>query len=116
MRVRPWMALGILLAARSSSSEPAPKTDPAVTPPVVETPPVECGDGTYRTAANTCETFPALSVTRASSAIAPVRDHHASTVIETAGGPYLYVFGGTDDWTVIHTDIQRAKNDEKGTL
>jgi hypothetical protein len=116
MRVRPWMGLFVFLAACSSSTEPAPKTEPAVTPPVVEPPAVECGDGTYLTAANTCETFPGLNVTRATAAIAPVRDHHASTVIETAAGPYLYVFGGTDDWTVIHTDIQRAKINENGTL
>lgn len=116
MRVCPWMACTVFLAACSSSSEPAGTTKPVETPPVVETPAVECGDGTYLTSANACEKFPALSMKRATAVIAPVRDHHTSTVIETAAGPYLYVFGGTDDWAVIHSDIQRAKIHDDGTL
>jgi hypothetical protein len=48
--------------------------------------------------------------------IAPIRDHHATTVIETSTGPYLYVFGGTDDWRVLHDDAQRARINEDGTL
>jgi hypothetical protein len=119
----PLIALGLFFfacSACSSSTEtnaPVEKPgDPAPATGNEPAPPVECGDGTYRTAANTCETFPALSVKRSSSVIAPVRDHHTTAVIETAAGPYLYVFGGTDDWRVLHADVQRAKIQDDGTL
>lgn len=115
MRVRPLMVCGVFLAACASSSEPG-TTKPVEPAPVVVAPPVECANGTYLTAANSCETFPRLTMKRASAVIAPVRDHHASIVIETAAGPYLYVFGGTDDWTIIHGDIQRAKIHDDGAL
>lgn len=120
MRPNPWIACGVFLLACSSSEGPASTTPtpteptpPAVTP---EPTPVECGSGTYRTAQNTCETFPALTLARSPSAIAPVRDHHTTAIIETATGPYLYVFGGTDDWRVVHDDVQRARIDDDGTL
>lgn len=90
-----------------SAEQPPTTTDPT---------PVACGDGTYRTADSTCETFPALHLTRSTSTLAPVRDHHTTAVIETAGGPYLYVFGGTDDWRVLHDDVQRAHINDDGTL
>ena len=120
MRHEALLACGMFLLACSSSSEPASTTptpsDPT-TPPVAEpAAPVECIDGTYRTAQNTCEAFPALAVTRSSSVIAPVRDHHTTAVIETAAGPYLYVFGGTDDWRLLHDDVQRAHIRDDGTL
>jgi hypothetical protein len=77
---------------------------------------VVCGDGSYRTAQNTCETFPGLNVQRSSAVISPIRDHHTTAVIETAAGPYLYVFGGTDAWTTLHNDVQRARINDDGTL
>jgi hypothetical protein len=55
-------------------------------------------------------------VQRSSSVIAPIRDHHATAVIETSSGPYLYVFGGTDDWQILHDDVQRARIHDDGTL
>jgi hypothetical protein len=78
--------------------------------------PIDCTGNTYRTAQNTCATFPSLSVERSPSQIAPVRDHHTTTIIETSAGPYLYVFGGTDDWKVLHNDVQRARIHDDGTL
>ncbi len=119
MRARPWMAFGVFLFACSSSTDPSdPSTKPAdTTPPAAEpAPPVECGDGTYRTASNACETFPSLTVKRSSAVIAPVRDHHTTAIVETAAGPYLYVFGGTDDWKALHNDVQRAKVNDDGSL
>ena len=119
MRPQPWIACSLLMLACSSSTEPATTTPTPAEPtptPVVEPAPVECGDGTYRTGQNTCEAFPALAVTRSSSLIAPIRDHHTTAVIETAGGAYLYVFGGTDDWRLLHDDVQRAHIRDDGTL
>jgi len=78
--------------------------------------PVTCGAGSYRTAQNTCETFPGLTVQRSSAVISPIRDHHTTAVIETAAGPYLYVFGGTDNWKTLHNDVQRARIHDDGTL
>ena len=120
MHARPWIVCGVFLLACSSSSEPSSTTPApaATTPPVAMDPPapVECASGSYRTAQNMCQTFPSLTVTRSSAAVAPVRDHHTTTVVETAAGPYLYVFGGTDDWTVLHNDVQRARIHDDGTL
>lgn len=120
MRPNPWIACGVFLLACSSSEGPASTTPtPAEPTPPAATPeptPVECGAGTYRTAQNTCEGFPVLTLARAASSIAPVRDHHTTAVIETASGPYLYVFGGTDDWRVVHDDVQRARIQDDGTL
>lgn len=121
MRPESWIACGVFLLACSSSEGPASTTPTPEGPiPPAETPaeptPVECGAGSYRTAQNACETFPALTLTRSPSALAPVRDHHTTAVIETAEGPYLYVFGGTDDWRVLHDDVQRARIGSDGTL
>lgn len=120
MRARPWMACAVFLfACSSSSTDPSdPSTTPAdTTPPVAAEPtPVTCGAGSYRIATNTCESFPALRVERSSATIAPVRDHHTTAILETAAGPYLYVFGGTDDWKVLHNDVQRAKVGDDGKL
>lgn len=120
MHPRPWILLsGVLLLACSSSEGPATSTPmPAATTPPAQDPPaaVVCGDGSYRTAQNTCQTFPGLTVQRSSAVISPIRDHHTTAVIETAAGPYLYVFGGTDAWTTLHNDVQRAKIHDDGTL
>ena len=105
MNPQPWIGHALLLlacasTACSSSDGPAPSTPApaATTTPAVDPPaPLECGAGSYRTSQHTCETYPGLAVQRSSAVIAPVRDHHATTVVETAAGPYLYVFGGTDD-------------------
>lgn len=125
MRARSSFACGVFVLACSSSacsisSDATPLTPPpaGTTQPPAGTPPapVECGDGSYRTAQNVCEAFPALSVTRSSSVIAPVRDHHSTTIVETPGGAYLYVFGGTDDWKTLHNDVQRARIHDDGAL
>ncbi len=124
MNPQPWIGHALLLlacasTACSSSDGPAPSTPApaATTTPAVDPPaPVECGAGSYRTSQHTCETYPGLAVQRSSAVIAPVRDHHATTVVETAAGPYLYVFGGTDDWTALHNDAQRARIHDDGTL
>lgn len=125
MRPQPWILCGVFLlacssGACSSSEGPANTTPTPAEPPapgaIPEPTPVACGDGAYRTAQNTCETFPALTLTRSPSTIAPVRDHHTTAVIETAAGPYLYVFGGTDDWRLLHDDVQRARIADDGTL
>ena len=121
MHPQPWILLcGVFLLACSSSEGPATTSTPtpAPTTPPAQDPPaaVVCGDGSYRTAQNTCETFPGLTVQRSSAVISPIRDHHTTAVIETAAGPYLYVFGGTDDWMTLHNDVQRAQIHEDGTL
>jgi hypothetical protein len=123
MRTQPWIAClasGLFQLACSSSSGPATTSNgPAdTTPPPGDTTPavVDCADGTYKTAQGSCEAFPTLTMARTTSVIAPIRDHHATTVIETTTGPYLYVFGGTDDWRVLHDDAQRARIADDGTL
>jgi len=55
-------------------------------------------------------------VKRSDVAIGPVRDHHATMVREVGGTPYLYVFGGTEDWKVMHDDVQRAPIRPDGSL
>jgi hypothetical protein len=37
-------------------------------------------------------------------------------IIETASGPFLYVVGGTDAWSVMHSDVQRAPIGKDGKL
>jgi hypothetical protein len=37
-------------------------------------------------------------------------------VIETTSGPWLYVFGGTDAWETMHSDVQRARIGPDGKL
>lgn len=102
----------------SASAEPSgPSADPGAGSPAPGAPqPVACAEGTYRTAENACEAFPTVSVKRAGVVIGPVRDHHATMVREIGGTPYLYVFGGTEDWKVLHDDVQRAPIGADGTL
>ncbi len=69
-------------------------------------PPADCVEGTHGTPGH-CETT--LAMARSDRAIDPVRDHHGTVVVETDGGPYLYVLGGTDAWKTTHKDVQRAK-------
>lgn len=105
------------LACSSSSDEsaaPAPSAvDEGATAPA---PPEPCADGTYRTLEGTCASFPKVAIARSAIAITPARDHHTTLVRETADGPYLYVFGGTDAWKTNHDDIQRAKIGADGSL
>lgn len=114
------LAIGTLGLGCSSSTET--KTgDPGAAPAGTETPPggdvpVTCSDGKYRTSANVCETFPLVSVKRADVQIGPVRDHHATMVTEIDGKPFLYVIGGTEDWKVLHADVQRAEIRADGSL
>ncbi len=114
------LAYGLFQLACSSSSEPVTSSNVPTdtTAPPGESPPaaVDCADGAYKTAQRACESFPTLTMARATSVIAPIRDHHATTVIETSTGPYLYVLGGTDDWRVLHDDAQRARINDDGTL
>ncbi|MBX3189824.1 MAG: hypothetical protein KF819_22555 [Labilithrix sp.] len=115
MRARPWIAGCTFLLACSSATEVPPGAPPADPPPAAAEP-VACDEGTYRTSANVCEKFPSLSVARSPTAIGPVRDHHTTVILEEGGAPYLYVFGGTDDWRVLHDDVQRAKIRDDGGL
>lgn len=114
MRARFCVAGCILLLACSGGTSST--TDPPAAPTPGVTEPVECAEGTYRTAANVCETFPSLSVTRSPATVGPVRDHHTTVIRDVGGAPYLYVFGGTDDWRILHDDVQRAKIREDGSL
>ena len=109
------LAFACTSSTDTSSGNPSPAPTDTTTPPT-ENPPVTCEDGKYRTAANVCETFPSVSVKRAEVIIGPVRDHHATMVTEIDGKPFLYVFGGTDDWKVMHDDVQRAPIAEDGSL
>lgn len=102
-----------LLFACSSSSEPA--SSPAAAEPAASTP-LACEDGTYKTIENTCRSFPTLTVERSSAVIAPVRDHHATAVVETSSGPWLYVIGGTNAWEALHADVLRAPIAKDGKL
>ncbi|MBS2012006.1 MAG: hypothetical protein JST00_03910 [Deltaproteobacteria bacterium] len=110
---------GLAASACSSSSESSSGgsgAPPAATSPPSDTAVVTCEEGKYRTSANQCETFPNVAVKRADVIIGPVRDHHTTIVTEIDGKPWLYVFGGTDDWKVMHDDVQRAPIGDGGTL
>lgn len=107
------LAFSVLAACSSGASTAEPIATPA---PAAPAPPVPCADGTHRTLEGACVAFPTVSIARSPVTIAPVRDHHTSVVRETTDGPYLYVFGGTDDWKSIHDDVQRAKIAPDGTL
>jgi hypothetical protein len=111
--VRPWIAFAACLLACSAAPEGREEASPPVIEPEL---PAPCEEGTYRTLAGACESFPSLAVARSPQAIDPVRDHHTTMVIETTFGPYLYVFGGTDAWDAIHDDVQRAPIGEDGAL
>ena len=66
-------------------------------------------------AAAGCETT--LAIQRASVTIAPARDHHTTLVVETASGPFLYVFGGGNDGlATLLDDVQRAAIQKDGSL
>jgi hypothetical protein len=112
---RPWVACASFALACSSSAPDlrGPSHDD---PPPAEAEPVPCSEGTYRTETGACEAFAELSVARSPHAIEPGRDHHTTMVVETTSGPYLYVFGGTDNWQAIHDDVQRAPIDAAGNL
>lgn len=111
------IVLGAFPLACSSSSTESATRPPAVEEAPAETTPAEtCADGTYRTLEGTCARFPTVAIARSAVAITPARDHHTTLVRETADGPYLYVFGGTDAWKTNHDDIQRAKIAPDGTL
>src|SRR5579871_2809085 len=95
--------LTILLVGGCSSqviTKPGPA--PAPTTPAQTTPPsLTCPDQQYATLDNVCQAYPTLTVARATTTITPVRDHHTTTIVQNADGPYLYVFGGTDAWTTV---------------
>jgi hypothetical protein len=57
-----------------------------------------------------------LTASRSMVTIAPVRDHHSTTILQTKAGTFLYVFAGTDAWTTIHDDVQRARIADDGSL
>jgi len=107
----------LLFLSACSTSEPSTPGTGAPPPTGETTPtPVTCEEGSYVTSANTCETFPAIAVARSDRSIAPARDHHTTMVIETSSGTWLYVVGGTEGWSDLHDDVQRAKIAENGSL
>ena len=115
MRIRVWLVPCVALWACSSSESTGgvgPSSDGGAPEAAAA---VECGDGTYRTAEGKCEPFPTLTLARSAKTLAPARDHHTTAVIETAAGPYLYVFGGTDD-PLVFNDVQRASIAADATL
>ncbi|HSO34670.1 MAG TPA: hypothetical protein VLT33_19180 [Labilithrix sp.] len=99
------------LAACSSTTaaDPAKPTDP---PPASD---VDAGPGDPVPDAPCAP--PAITFKRSPVAIDPPRDHHFTTVHEVAGVPYLYVMGGEqDDFAIVHSDIQRARIGDDGSL
>ncbi len=111
----PLLAL-LSLAACSSTSEPAAPGTPDPSNGGSSAAPAACEEGRYRTLEGACEAFPAITVERSSTQIAPVRDHHATAVVETTSGPWLYVIGGTDAWNTLHNDVLRAPIGDGGKL
>lgn len=109
------LCLSALLFVACASTDDTPTPAPAAPDPTTSAP-TPCPDDQYRHADGTCGAFPSLAVARSPVTIAPIRDHHASLVVETSGGAFLYVFGGTDDWASIHSDVQRAKIADDGSL
>ncbi|HEY8072994.1 MAG TPA: hypothetical protein VIF62_02765 [Labilithrix sp.] len=117
MRARILFLSFALFACSSSAPQQTDTGNPPIDTPPADTPPPACDPGTYRNGdTGVCQPFAALTVTRSSQQIAPVRDHHSAEVITTSDGPYLYVLGGTDAWQSIYDDIQRAKIHDDGTL
>jgi len=105
----------LFACACTTTTEQKP-ANPGPATPAEPQPPPPCQDGTYRMSTGTCATFPNLSVARAAVVIAPARDHHTTMVIELASGPWLYVIGGTENWSTLHDDVQRAKIGPDGSL
>jgi hypothetical protein len=100
------------LAACSSTNTPA-----APGKPPDPTPPVDVDSGPGDPVPDPACAAPAITFKRSPIAIDPPRDHHFTAVHEVAGVPYLYVMGGEqDDFAIVHSDIQRAKIAEDGSL
>lgn len=110
------LSIGAALLVACASNDEAAAPPPGTPEPTTPVPPDPCAEGQYRHADGACGAFPALAVARSPVTIAPIRDHHASIVVETSTGPFLYVFGGTDDWKSIHADVQRARIGDDGSL
>lgn len=110
------LLLLLSLAACSSSSETSATQTPAPSTGEPGAAPAACDDGSYRTLEGTCQTYPPLTVQRSEVVIAPVRDHHATAIVETSSGPWLYVIGGTDAWNTLHNDVLRAPIAKDGKL
>jgi hypothetical protein len=111
-RVRSHLTLVTFLAALAacSSSTAGGPAKPADPPPAEDAGP---GDPVPDPP---CEP-PAITFKRSPVAIDPPRDHHFTTVHEVGGVPYLYVMGGEqDNFAIVHSDIQRAKIAEDGSL
>jgi hypothetical protein len=109
----------LLLVACTSGTTSAPSPDPTPGDPPAEPPagPTACDSGQYQNGdTGKCQAFPGLAVARSAVQVTPIRDHHSTVIIETNGGPYLYVLGGTDAWQTIGPDVQRAKVHDDGTL
>ena len=111
--MRPRLSLLVLLASLGACSstntvEPAkpapggqPDPDAGAPDPVVDPP---CNP-------------PALTFKRSPVVIDPPRDHHFTMIREVAGVPYLYVLGGEkDEFATVHSDVQRAKIADDGSL
>lgn len=105
LRHAPYLLASLLLTACSSSTTES-ASQPAPVPAATEEPPADTPP----------PNLPNVSFERSDVAISPGRDHHTSMIIETASGPWLYVFGGTDGWATIHNDVQRAKIGKDGKL
>lgn len=106
LRQASFFFASLILVACSSSAETA-SAPPAATPAPGEQPPVEAAPPA---------TPDTLTFERSDVAIDPGRDHHTTMVIETASSPWLYVIGGTDAWSVMHNDVQRARIGKDGKL
>src|SRR3954454_21455763 len=98
-----FLLSSVLLACSSSTPTESPGPKPDETPPEAPPAPTACGAGTYMNGETSkCEPFPSLGVARSAVEVAPIRDHHSTIILETSGGPFLYVLGGTDAWNSIH--------------
>jgi hypothetical protein len=112
--MRPLLPLLLLSAVACSSSAAAPSEDAGSDAPSGRKP-LTCPEGTHLSGEGRyCEAT--LAVETSPTELVPVRDHHTTHVVETSSGPYLYVVGGTDAWTTIHADIQRAKIAPDGSI
>jgi hypothetical protein len=105
----------LLVSLAACSSAPTASTPDAGADSAPGPQPLVCPEGT-RPAAEGRFCDATLSVTTAPQEIAPVRDHHTTHVVQTSAGAYLYVVGGTDAWSSIHADVQRAKLAPDGAL
>lgn len=75
---------------------------------------VECAEGSHASDGGACEST--LTWVVSPQVIAPVRDHHTTTVLEARGRPFVYVIGGTDGWATVHSDVLRAPIQSDGSL